>query len=195
MWKGKICKLLPAVLLSLSTFAGGNLVYTPKVFFDTVQTAESLKHYDKNTQGFLKMVSQTLTEKLLQYLTRKGIALYIKQGVGSDFTVFYTFPQAYIYKLSQLKEINGNRYYSYGYRVDITLSLYVFKTSTNPQLVFYKTYHFLRYFPPSGEYLPIAQSLAEPIAETFYLNVVKDLDPLIDRWKREFKHYEELGKN
>jgi hypothetical protein len=85
--------------------------------------------------------------------------------------------------------------HEYGYRVDITLALYVFKTSTNPQLVFYRTYHFLRYYSPKGQYLPLLQSLTEPIAESFYINLVRDLDPLIEKWKRKFKHYEELGKD
>jgi hypothetical protein len=195
MWNGKIFKFLTALVLGFLTFAGEeNPIYTPKVFFDTTQPVESLKKYDKNTAGFLKVIATTLNEELLQYLNRKGVIVYIKQGIGSDYTIFYTFPQAYIHKLSQLKEINQNKYYSYGYRVDINLALYVFKTSTNPQLVFYRTYHFLRYYPPKGQYLPLVQSLAEPIAESFYINLVKDLNPLIEKWKKGFKYYKHLGE-
>ena len=194
MWSKIISKALFGLILLSLPLWGKDLVYTPKVFFDTTKPLQSVGRYDNQTAEFLRVVSQRLEEKLLEHLTQKGIVLMLKNGIGSDITLFYTFPEAKVYKISLYREEGTRKYYRFGYRVDITLALYVFKTSENPQLVCYKTYRFLRYYPPKGEYLPSYLSLAEPIAESFYLKVVKDIDGAIERVKKELQYYKRLGE-
>lgn len=193
MWSKIAFKLLLGLLIWVLPLLGEDLIYTPKVFFDTTQPVKSLKEYNKPTAEFLKAVSKLLEEKLIEHLLQRKVVLLLKNGIGSDITFFYTFPEAKIYKITLYKEEGTRKYYRYGYRLDISLALYVFKTETNPQLLCYRVYRFRRYFPPTGEYLPIYLSLAEPIAESFYLNVVKDLDSVIEKVKEKLNYYRQLG--
>ena len=193
MWSRITSKLLLGLTLFLSTLLGEDLIYTPKVFFDTTQPIRSLKGYDKPTAEFLRTISKLLEEKLVEHLLQKRVVLLLKTGIGSDITFFYTFPEAKIYKITLYREEGTRKYYRYGYRLDISLALYVFKTGANPQLLCYKVYRFRRYFPPTGEYLPIYLSLAEPIADSFYLNVVKDLDAVIEKVREKLNYYRQLG--
>ena len=194
MWSRIISKTLLGLSLLTATLWGGDLVYTPKVFFDTTKPLQSVNRYDNQTGEFLRALSQRLGERLLEHLTQKGIVLMLKNGIGSDVTLFYTFPHAAVNKISLFREEGTRRYYRFGYRVDITLALYAFKTSENPQLVCYKTYRFLKYYPPQGEYLPHYLSLVEPIAESLYLKMAGDIDGIIERVEGELRYYKRLGE-
>ena len=194
MWKGKIFKTFVGLLASLPLF-GGDIIYTPKVFFDTSRSLQSVKSYSKATAQFLSLIDKDLREKITEHLLQKGVVLLFKNGIGSDLTVFYTFPQAYIYKISLKKEIGTTTYWRYGYRVDITLALYVFKNPSNPRLVLYKTYKYTKYYPPEGEYLPLNVQMARIIATVFYQKLVKELDKVIEEEKKRLEHYKNLGKD
>ena len=195
MWKGKIFKAVTVVLLSLAlTSFGGDSIYTPKVFFDTSKPVVSIRGYDKATAQFLTLINRYLKEKITEHLLRKGIILLFKNGIGSDLTVFYTFPHAYVYKISLKKEIGTTTYWNYGYRIEIALSLYVFKTSSNPQLIYYKTFRFAKYYPPKGEYLPLNLQIAEVVASVFYRKLSKELDKIIEEERKYLNYYKNLGR-
>ena len=171
-----------------------NPVYTPKIFFDTVQSVKSIKRYDNQTAAFLQRLSSSLREKLLQFFTSQGIYLYLKDGLGSDYTLFYTFPRTYIKAISLKEETDNGFKYSFGYKISIDLALYIFKTSSNPQLVCYKVFSFNRYYPPSSQYLPLYTSLADSVAETFYLQMEPFLKDFLKREKQKLEYYRNLGK-
>ena len=200
MWSRRIFKLLWGFLFLTLPLWGQELIYTPKVFFDTTKPFESIKRYDNATAVFLDFIARRLEQRLIEHLLdKKGVVLLLKSGIGSDITLFYTFPQAKIYKLSLYSELGNpdvglHKSYRYGYRIDITLALYIFETSTSPRLLFYRTYRFLRYYPPKGEYLPPYPALAEPIADSFFLNMVKDIDRFIEQLKRKLEYYKRLGE-
>ncbi|HID79767.1 MAG TPA: hypothetical protein EYP42_04495 [Aquificales bacterium] len=194
MWKGKVFKTLVGLLLSFPLF-GGDVIYTPKVFFDTSRSLQSVKSYDRATAQFLSLIDKDLRGGITDHLLRKGIVLLLKNGIGSDLTVFYTFPQAYIYKISLKKEIGTTTYWRYGYRVDITLALYVFKNPSNPRLVLYRTYRYVKYYPPKGEYLPLNVQMARAIATAFYQKLTKELDHVIEEEKKRLEYYKNLGKD
>ncbi len=189
-------KLLALLLFIMPAFGGSepDPIYTPKVFFDTTQAVKSLKRYDKNTAKFLEKVEILLREKLLGYLTREGVYLLLKDGIGSDLTVFYTFPRAEVQSLVLKEETDTGWRYRFGYRIDLDLALYVFRTSPNPKMVFYKVYNFQKYHPPSGEYLPVSTTLAEVIATNLFLRVERDLDKVLEEEKKRLEYYRNLGK-
>jgi hypothetical protein len=193
MWKGKVFKTFAVFLLSLPLF-GEDIIYTPKVFFDTTKPSQSLKAYPKATAQFLSAVDKELREKITRHLLKRGAILLFKSGIGSDLTVFYTFPQAYLYKLSVKREEGTATYWRYGYTADISLALYVFKTSSNPRLIFYKTYRFNRYRPPQGESLPLSIQLARQVASSLYRQLEADLDRVIEEEKKRLEYYKNLGK-
>ena len=193
MWKAKISKTLLVFLLPLLTFAE-NPVYKLKIYLPFGETAKSVKSYPEPTAKFLGVIAERLREYLISDLKREGVELYFKNGIGSDYTLFFTFPQAYIYKISQYTERGNAKYYKYGYRIDLTLAVYIFTSSDRPKLVYYKTYRVSKYHPPSGEYLPINVSLAEAIAEALHLRVYKDLCGFVKEEQKRLKYYENLGK-
>jgi hypothetical protein len=193
MWKGKIFKTFAVFFLTLPLF-GGDIIYTPKVFFDTSQPLQSLKAYNKATARILSLIDKELREKITEHLLQKGVILLFKSGVGSDLTIFYTFPQAHIYKLSAKREEGTVTYWRYGYTADISLAFYIFKTSSNPRLIFYKTYRFNRYNPPRGKTLPLNIQLAREAADFFYRNLEKDVDRTIEEEKKELEYYKNLGR-
>ena len=195
MWRTIVSNLVG--LLMVVPIFGENInnpVYVPKIFFDTVQTQNSIKHYDKATALFLSRISSSLKEKILSFLISKGVDLYLKTGIGSDYTIFYTFPRAYIKQLSLKEETNTGFKYSFGYKISVDLALYIFKSSSNPRLVCYKVFKFERYYPPAGEYLPLYTSLADAIAETFYLKLEPLLQDFLTKEKKKLEYYKNLGK-
>ncbi len=200
MWSRRIFKLLLGFLLVTSFLRGQELIYTPKVFFDTTKPFQSLKRYDKATARFLDLIARRLEQRLIEHLLdRKEVILLLKSGIGSDITLFYTFPDAKVYKLSLYSErgnpdVGLHKVYRYGYRIDITLALYIFETAPTPRLLFYRTYRFLRYYPPKGEYLPPYPALAEPVADSFFLAMRKDIDPFIEKLREKLQYYKHLGE-
>jgi len=195
MWRVIVSNLL-CFLIAVPLFGRdvNNPVYVPKIFFDTVQTENSIKRYDKATATFLNRISSALREKLLSFLTSKGADLYLKTGIGSDYTIFYTFPRAYIKQLSLKEETSTGFKYSFGYKISVDLAFYIFKSSTNPRLICYKVFKFERYYPPEGDYLPLYTSLADAIAETFYLKLEPLLQDFLAKEKEKLEYYKNLGK-
>jgi len=193
MWKRGIFNVLFGFLLLTIPAWGKDLIYTPKVFLDTAQPLRSIKKYDKPTAQFLNTISEVIKEKLIEHLLQKKVILLLENGIGSDITLFYTFPNAKVYKITLYSEEGTRKYYRFGYKFDISVALYIFKSGPNPTLLCYKVYHFRRYFPPSGEYLPVYISFAEPIGESFYLKMVKDIDNVIDKVKEKLEYYKRLG--
>ena len=194
MWRAKISKLLALTLFPLALWAEENPLYKLKLFVSFKETAASLKRYDNTTKQFLAVVAENLKEELLQWLQREKVELFLSQGIGSDYTLTLTFPQAYIYKISQKIEKGTAKYYLYGYRIDLTLAVYIFTSSDHPSLVLYRTYSFKRYHPPSGEYLPLNLSFAEAVAKVLFLNLKRDLKPFIEQQQKKLKYYQNLGR-
>ncbi len=195
--RNKVAFKVLSILLFVMPAFGGNEpdpIYTPKVFFDTTRAVKSLKRYDKDTAKFLEKVEILLREKFLEYLTRKEVYLLLKDGIGSDLTVFYTFPRAEVRALVLKEETDTGWHYRFGYRIDLDLALYVFRTSSNPDLLLYKVYNFQRYHPPDGGYLPVSTSLAEVIATNLFLRMEKDLDKVLEEEKKRLEYYRNLGK-
>ena len=193
MWKVKTFKPLLLLLFPLFSFAE-NPVYKLKIYLPLGETVKSIKTYPKNTARFLNIIAERLREYLIADLKAQNVELFFKNGIGSDYTLFFTFPQASVYKISQLVERGNRKTYHYGYRIDLTLAVYIFTSSEEPELVYYKTYRVQRYHPPSGQYLPVDISLAEAAAESLHLKVYKDLCGFIKREQKRLKYYEELGK-
>jgi len=185
------------LIFALHIFAAelNNPVYTLKIYFDTKETDNSIKKFPKGTARFLREISKTLNEKLLQFFLSQNIHLYLKRGLASDYTVLYTFPKAYIQAIS-LKEQESDNFikYSYGYKISVDVALYIFKTSSNPQLVCYKVFSFKRYYPPSSQYLPVFTSLSEGIAEIFFLQMKSVLKNFIGKEKEKLEYYRNIGK-
>ena len=193
MWKAKIFKTLIIFLLPLLTFAE-NPAFKLKIYLPFGETEKSVKSYPEPTAQFLGLIAERLKEYLINDLREEGVSLYFRNGIGSDYTLFFTFPQASIYKISQYSERGNLKLYRYGYRIDLTLAVYLFTSSDRPRLVYYKTYRVLKYHPPSGEYLPFDISLAEAIAEALHLKIYKDLCGFVKKEQKKLQYYENLGK-
>ncbi|NPA14407.1 MAG: hypothetical protein GXN97_04400 [Aquificae bacterium] len=213
MWKNKRNTFLSYFLFSILSFTGiansavlnsgptkltlpqkQNPVYTLKIYFDTKTTDNSIKRYDNNTQKFLKVLTTELKTRLINWLLSQNVELFLNRGLGTDYTITLTFPEVYIWELIQKKETNTGVKNSFGYKIRIVLALYVFKSSVNPTLEMLKTYTFDRYFPPKGEYLPLFTSLATPIADSFFLNIKRDLASFIKQQQEILQYYKNLVK-
>jgi hypothetical protein len=171
-----------------------NPVYTLKIYFDTKTTDNSIKRYDNNTQKFLKVLTTELKTRLINWLLSQKVELFLNRGLGTDYTIALTFPEVYIWELIQKKETNTGVRNSFGYKIRIVLAMYIFKSSVNPTLAMLKTYTFDRYYPPKGQYLPLFTSLATPIADSFFLNIKKDLESFIKQQQEILQYYKNLVK-
>ena len=114
--------LLGAATTNLVFTSNNNrdILYTPKIFLDDTATIKSIEKYDNSTAQFLIDIYKTLKSKLLYYLlTQKDLIVIFRQGIGSDYTITYTFPTAQIWKISQYSQIGYKKFYRYGYKMNI----------------------------------------------------------------------------
>ena len=106
--------LLGAATTNLVFTSNNNrdILYTPKIFLDDTATIKSIEKYDNSTDQFLIDIYKTLKSKLLYYLlTQKDLIVIFRQGIGSDYTITYTFPTAQIWKISQYSQIGYKKFY------------------------------------------------------------------------------------